>query len=95
MLKPANACNLTTRNLQLLFKRFPKLKDSCDPFPAENEWKGQAMLGISVFENCGLETESQIATFGVENYWCYVLHLRNSATKVCYQNLRKCISLLF
>lgn len=33
--------------------------------------------------------------FGSRNYWCHVLNLKNSAGQLCYQNLRKCISLLF
>ena len=95
MLEPTNARSMACRSLNQLFKRFPQLKDSCDPVAAENEWKNQALLGTDAFYSCGCKTESEIAALGVEAYWCHLLNLRNSAGLLCYPNLRTCISLLF
>ena len=95
MLEPTNARSMACRSLNQLFKRFPQLKDSCDPVAAENELKNKALLGTDAFYSCGCKTESEIAALGVEAYWCHLLNLRNSAGLLCYPNLRTCISLLF
>ena len=91
---PRQARNLNPPNLYALFKRFPELKNLCDPAKAEMEWRSHSLIPLS---SLGCLTEDAVGLLQAESYWQLVLNLRingDSSVKR-FPNLAVIISFLF
>ena len=93
LLRPTNARSLNQQNLSPLFKRFPILRNVCDPRQAEDEWRSHA--SYLTVQNFGLVKESDFEDIDVSKYWKIVLSMKTpTGGALMFPNLAKCMSLL-
>ena len=91
---PRNARTLNPPTLRNLFRRFPELKEACDPAKAEIEWRSHSLIPPA---SLGCSTEDAVRILEAETYWQLVLNVAttgDTSTKR-FPNLTVIISFLF
>jgi hypothetical protein len=91
LVQPKNARKLNPASLAEVFKRFPQLKESCDPNLAYSEWRKHASLPLSHF---GVTDPYALYNMKVDDYWKAVLSTLNPCGEPVFPNLTECMYLL-
>lgn len=92
MLEPTAVRDFEQHRLKSLFDRFPQLHQMCCYSSAEQEWESLSMFETSVF---GKQTESEVKSMAIEEFWQIVFQLRTITDSPRFPNLIVCVSLLF
>lgn len=82
---PKEAQSFDVKSMNMVFERFPFLKDYLDPQQTDNEWRKHAFLNLENLEAPVNEPDL---------YWAKILSLKNAAHQPLFPNLKKLFSLL-